>query len=206
MPLDTDEAAPLVAFPTRSRSADPKFQFSVRPISKSNASTLLVPFVSPISPEGAHLDQALDDLHQLVATLRAVVVKHDPLLAESVALTEERLRAEFACEMRSAMETATLAAMHATEVRASEDLSSAVARAVTETKLCCNAELEAAVAEAIASTEQWCKEQQRISAPTRSVQREFEVCSVSDQVARPRSSQLSFPVHSRAPWLSSARS
>jgi len=159
----SSERAELAAFTTHSKTSKDKPQRR-RQQEQGSASRAMVPFMERLEGfddielcgDGAELEQHVKDTERLVSTLEAAVNGHDSLLAK--AITREK---------RAAVESATEAAVIATERRCAEEkraaVREAVREAVQEARAAAKKAQAAAVAEAVKQTEERCAELQRLA-------------------------------------------
>ena len=178
---DEDEVL-LAAFATSSRSASKKSPAGAASATKtkggkgkgaSPAATPLpiVPYmekpemedVELCSDPDATLERHMEDTEKLLQQFERVVGAHEPIIAKAISKVEERCEAQRIREKRDAVESATVAAIHTTELRMAGELRAAVADALTDAREAARVAQAKAVAEAVKLAEERASEQQRLA-------------------------------------------
>ena len=176
---EEEEEVLLAAFATSSRSASKKSPAAAaktkggkgKGASPGASPQPIVPYmekpeledVELCSDPNATLERHMEDTEKLLKAFEWVVGAHEPLMAKALSKVEERCEAQRIREKRDAVESATLAAIHTTELRMASELRAAVADALTDAREVARVAQAKAVAEAVKLAEERASEQQRLA-------------------------------------------
>ena len=176
---DEDEVL-LAAFATSSRSASKKSPAASAVKTKGGKGKGASPAATPLpivpymekpemedvelcSDPDATLERHMEDTEKLLQQFERVVGAHEPIIAKAISKVEERCEAQRIREKRDAVESATVAAIHTTELRMAGELRAAVADALTDAREAARVAQAKAVAEAVKLAEERASEQQRLA-------------------------------------------